>query len=126
MTTITKRYFVTSENSNRFPPEFINSKNRKYIVVHKALVKRCESSLDRCLFSYAFEKCSLMPIRAPPVRILKNKNSKFETGGQQKNYRILDYNVIPTKLFMAYCQIEIEDFIKSADIELQLNQKAQK
>ena len=67
-----------------------------------------------------------MPIRAPPVRILKNKNSKFETGGQQKNYRILDYNVIPTKLFMAYCQIEIEDFIKSADIELQLNRTAQK
>lgn len=34
--------------------------------------------------------------------------------------------VIPTKLFMTYCQIEIEDFIKSADIELQLNRKAQK
>ena len=45
---------------------------------------------------------------------------------KQKNYRILDYNVIPTKLFMTYCQIEIEDFIKSADIELQLNRKAQK
>ena len=45
---------------------------------------------------------------------------------KQKNYRILDYNVIPTKLFMAYCQIEIEDFIKSADIELQLNRTAQK
>ena len=45
---------------------------------------------------------------------------------KQKNYRILDYNVIPTKLFMTYCQIEIEDFIKSADIELQLNRKVQK
>ena len=47
-------------------------------------------------------------------------------GMKQKNYRILDYTVIPTQLFMAYCQIEIEDFIKSADIELQLNRKAQK
>ena len=45
---------------------------------------------------------------------------------KQKNYRILDYNVIPTKLFMSYCQIAIEDFIKSADIELQLNRKTQK
>lgn len=47
-------------------------------------------------------------------------------GMKQKNYRILDYNVVPTKLFMAYCQIEMEDFIKSADIELQLNRKARK
>lgn len=39
---------------------------------------------------------------------------------KQKNYRILDYNVTPTKLFMKYCQIAIEDFMKSADIELQL------
>lgn len=50
----------------------------------------------------------------------------LNTEQQVKNYRILDYNVIPTKLFMAYCQIEIDDFIKSADIELQLNRKAQK
>ena len=38
MSTVTKRYFVTSENSNRFPPEFINSRNRKYIVVRNAKV----------------------------------------------------------------------------------------
>ena len=37
----TKRYFVTSEKGNKFPPEFINSKNRKYIVVelHADFVK---------------------------------------------------------------------------------------
>lgn len=39
---------------------------------------------------------------------------------KQKNYRILDYNVVPTKLFMAYCQIELEDFVRSADIEIQM------
>ena len=36
--TPTKRYFVTSETGNKFPPEFINSRNRKYIVVRNCKV----------------------------------------------------------------------------------------
>ena len=36
--TQTKRYFVTSETGNKFPPEFINSRNRKYIVVRNCKV----------------------------------------------------------------------------------------
>ena len=36
---------------------------------------------------------------------------------RQKNYRILDYNCVPTKLFLEYCELSIEDFIKAATIE---------
>ena len=39
---------------------------------------------------------------------------------RQKNYRILDYNFIPTKLFVEYCQINIDDFVRNADIELKM------
>ena len=59
----------------------------------------------------------------------KNDNQIFDSVQllmKQKNYRILDYNRIPTKLFMAYCQIDIEDFVQSADIEMKMNKVGKK
>lgn len=41
-------------------------------------------------------------------------------GMRQKNYRILDYNHVPTKLFLSYCELSIDDFIKAATIEKNL------
>ena len=53
----TKRYFVTSETANKFPPEFINSRNRKFIIVRnckvlfeKAVVDDVE--LHACKYEY--------------------------------------------------------------------------
>lgn len=50
---ITKRYFITSEHSNIFPPEFIASRNKKYVIVrnckvlfNKALVGDVELHAD--------------------------------------------------------------------------------
>ena len=42
---------------------------------------------------------------------------------KQKNYRILNYNFIPTKLFLAYCELTIEDFVRAATIEKQIKGK---
>lgn len=42
---------------------------------------------------------------------------------KQKNYRILNYNFIPTKLFLAYCELSIEDFVRAAAIEKQIKGK---
>lgn len=42
---------------------------------------------------------------------------------KQKNYRILNYNFIPTKLFLAYCELSIEDFVRAATIEKQIKGK---
>ena len=39
---------------------------------------------------------------------------------KQKNYRILDYNYIPTKLFLSYCELNLQDFIQAATIEQKL------
>jgi hypothetical protein len=39
---------------------------------------------------------------------------------KQKNYRILNYNFIPTKLFLAYCELTVEDFVRAATIEQQI------
>ena len=39
---------------------------------------------------------------------------------KQKNYRILNYNFIPTKLFLAYCELTVEDFLRAATIEQQI------
>lgn len=36
---------------------------------------------------------------------------------KQKNYRILDYNHVPTKLFLAYCGLSLQDFIDAVSIE---------
>lgn len=41
---------------------------------------------------------------------------------KQKNYRILNYSFIPTKLFLAYCELTIEDFVRAATIEKQLKE----
>lgn len=42
---------------------------------------------------------------------------------KQKNYRILNYNFIPTKLFLAYCELTVEDFLRAATIEQQIKGK---
>lgn len=42
---------------------------------------------------------------------------------KQKNYRILNYNFIPTKLFLAYCELTVEDFVRAATIEQQIKGK---
>lgn len=42
---------------------------------------------------------------------------------KQKNYRILNYNFIPTKLFLAYCELTVEDFVRAATIEKQIKGK---
>ena len=42
---------------------------------------------------------------------------------KQKNYRILNYNFIPTKLFLAYCELSIEDFVRAVAIEKQIKGK---
>ena len=44
----TKRYFVTSETANKFPPEFINSRNRKFIIV-----RNCKVLFEKALFEKA-------------------------------------------------------------------------
>lgn len=40
---------------------------------------------------------------------------------KRNNYRILDYNHIPTKLFLTYCNLDIADFIEAASIETKIN-----
>lgn len=85
------------------------------------------SSLDKLyiLLQPYIRKKEIKPILSCTA---KKANDIFESVlliMKQKNYRILDYNVIPTKLFMEYCQIDINDFVQSADIELKLS-KTQK
>ena len=50
----TKRYFVTSETANKFPPEFINSRNRKFIIVNSRnrkfiIVRNCKVLFEKAV-----------------------------------------------------------------------------
>ena len=65
--TPTKRYFVTSETGNKFPPEFINSRNRKYIVVRNCKV--------------LFEKAIVddVELHADFVKVYSSSNSSSNT-----------------------------------------------
>ena len=45
---------------------------------------------------------------------------------KRNGYRIIDYQLIPTKLFLEYCGMKLEDFVERADIEKQVTQKGEK
>ena len=42
---------------------------------------------------------------------------------KRKSYRIIDYQVIPTKLFLEYCGMTLDEFVERADIEKQIIKK---
>lgn len=41
---------------------------------------------------------------------------------KQKNLRIIDYSVVPTKLFLEYCNLTLDDFYKRAELEKQIKE----
>ena len=78
--TPTKRYFVTSETGNKFPPEFINSRNRKYIVVRNCKVLFEKAIVDKYIVvrncKVLFEKAIVddVELHADFVKVDHHKN----------------------------------------------------
>ena len=40
------------------------------------------------------------------------------TAMRKSGYKIIDYKMIPTKLFMQYCNISLDEMIRNADLEI--------
>jgi hypothetical protein len=39
---------------------------------------------------------------------------------KRNGYRIIDYQLVPTKMFLEYCGMSLEEFVQRADIEKQI------
>ena len=42
---------------------------------------------------------------------------------KRSGYRIIDYQFVPTKLFLEYCNMTLDEFVERADIEKQIIKK---
>lgn len=57
---------------------------------------------------------------------IKRSNAIFDEiilNMKRSGYRIIDYQLIPTKLFLEYCGMTLDEFVERADIEKQIIKK---
>lgn len=103
---ITKTYYWTNKLNNEFPPEFIGSKNKKFIVVEqcKAVVKDVLVG-DVIMHADFIQRDHYMDYSCCFVNEEANRNTaKYEFTGYNKNFRIwftdLALNPVDVETFM--------------------------
>jgi hypothetical protein len=87
---ITKTYYWTNTLNSEFPPEFIASKNRKYIIVEQCKATYNDSLVGDVLLHADFiQRDHYLDYACCFINEIPNKDTaKYEYTGYQKNFRV--------------------------------------
>lgn len=86
---VTKTYFWTNQNENSFPPEFVASRNQKFIIVEE-----CKATLrdvlvgDVILHADFINRDHYMDYACCFVNEVANRHSKYEYSNYKSTFKV--------------------------------------